>query len=302
MQSREHRRPGFRAAALLLAWLLLLGVAGPAQAQADWDDIQPWDGQQSRPLLERSLQEEQAATTIQKIGGKAGGYSVLTPVILALTRGAELSARRAEGQPVGKDEWALDFLGTRQFWGGFAGDVIATTLTMGVAAALPGPAFVKALLPVAAGFIGWEIGSGNLKNTDWASLSVQIGAVAAVQMALTAALVAVPGAGLIAAVGGAAAGIAAGMLFEKLRAQPTSDFRPQAQEAKPARTAGESPRSWGSRPPESDRGSTASGQTDRRRGYAALLDSMRNNDRQGTADAYRDYQGDTLAPQPAANR
>ena len=284
---------------MVLACLLMLG-AGPALAQSDWDDIEPWDNSQSRPLLERSLRGEEVAETAEEVQELAGGYGLLTPVILAVSRGTELAARRSAGERVGQDEGTVDFLKKKRFWSALTCDLVVTALATGVAAALPGPAFVRALLPVAAGFIGWEIGSGHLAKTDWASLSVQIGAAAAVQIGLTAALIAVPGAGLIAAAGGAVAGIAAGMIFERLRAQPTSDFRPAPEVEEVADPVVVAPPAWGSRQPDGEARRMAADQANRRRGYEAMLNSMRRNDRQGATEAYKDYRGDSSDPQPAA--
>lgn len=61
---------------------------------------------------------------------------------------------------------------TAQFWGGTAGSFIGSYGASIIASALPGGPFVKALAAVGGAAIGWQVGSGNLANTDWMQLGV----------------------------------------------------------------------------------------------------------------------------------
>jgi hypothetical protein len=56
------------------------------------------------------------------------------------------------------------------FWGGTAGSFVGSMAGTAIASAIPGGAFIKTLFAIGGAAIGWQAGSGNLKNTDWVKL------------------------------------------------------------------------------------------------------------------------------------
>ena len=62
----------------------------------------------------------------------------------------------------------------REFWRSRGGPVGAG-LSRGLPA-VPGGLAVKTGIALAGGFLGWEMGTLNLKNTDWVSLGSQVAA------------------------------------------------------------------------------------------------------------------------------
>ena len=57
------------------------------------------------------------------------------------------------------------------FWGGTAGSFVGSMAGTAIASAIPGGAFVKTLFAIGGAAVGWQAGSGNLKNTDWTKLA-----------------------------------------------------------------------------------------------------------------------------------
>lgn len=118
---------------------------------------------------------------------------------------------------------------TTQFWGGTAGSFLGSYGASIIASALPGGPFVKALAAVGGAAIGWQVGSGNLANTDWTQLGVTtVGAT--IGMLIGQAICPIPGLGAI--LGGIAgnwlANKALGMVRDWL-ATPTSTSSSQDQ-------------------------------------------------------------------------
>ena len=58
------------------------------------------------------------------------------------------------------------------FWGGTAGSFAGSLAGTAIASCIPGGAFVKTLMAIGGAAVGWQAGSGNLKNTDWVQLGV----------------------------------------------------------------------------------------------------------------------------------
>lgn len=58
-------------------------------------------------------------------------------------------------------------LRTAEFWGGTAGSF---GLSMAASAIIPGGAFIRTLGAIGGAAVGWQLGSGNLQDTDWAEL------------------------------------------------------------------------------------------------------------------------------------
>ena len=67
---------------------------------------------------------------------------------------------------------AANMLTKGWFWGGTAGSFVGSMAGTAIASAIPGGAFVKTLFAIGGAAIGWQAGSGNLKNTDWLHLGV----------------------------------------------------------------------------------------------------------------------------------
>ena len=67
---------------------------------------------------------------------------------------------------------AANMLTKGWFWGGTAGSFVGSMAGTAIASAIPGGAFVKTLFAIGGAAIGWQAGSGNLKNTDWLQLGV----------------------------------------------------------------------------------------------------------------------------------
>jgi hypothetical protein len=55
-------------------------------------------------------------------------------------------------------------------YGGVIGSLAGSVVATGLAGALPGGLFAKAVIGMAGGFVGWEIGSLNFLQTDWRRL------------------------------------------------------------------------------------------------------------------------------------
>lgn len=56
--------------------------------------------------------------------------------------------------------------------GSFVGSMAASAAVSGLASAIPGGHWVRALAAVGGAAVGWQVGSGNLSNTDWTQLAV----------------------------------------------------------------------------------------------------------------------------------
>lgn len=194
----------------LCALLAAQGAAGPLLAQ------------QRGPLYAHERTSAGAgglSPRMSQIRSKAGGYGWMTPLVVATTKVLEGVAREAQGGRDFTAGEAFDFAAEPKFWGGLAGDFVFTAVLTGLAGALPGGSFLKMLLPIGGGFVGWEVGSGNLRNTNWMALGGQIMAVAAIQYAVLS----MGGAPMVAAVASLAGGIGFGILHDAVMGQPISE-------------------------------------------------------------------------------
>lgn len=215
---------------------------------------------------------------------KAGGWGIATPLMIAAvalyqeaTDERDLEAKR---------------LANRTVLGGLAGDFLMVAGARALVPMLPIPPVMKTALVISAGFLGWEVGSGNLAETDWVGLGAQIATATLLQTTLTAGAAAI---GLsLGPVGLTALTIAGtigvGMLVDKLRG-PEADAweRPAAPtEAPPEDRAPEAPAAalssrmasedaWGPRPS--------------RRDYSSLVAALESGDREALTQRYRSYQG-----------
>jgi hypothetical protein len=149
--------------------------------------------------------------TSEKVESMAGGWRFATPLIVAGTNLIQST--------LGEDDFKTEDLTNREFLTGLGADFALVGLTRMVVRSLPIPALAKVALMTSAGFLGWEIGTGNLSRTDWALLATEVGAATALQVGLPILLAA---AGLSLApiaitaltIGGT---LAVGALFDHLR-------------------------------------------------------------------------------------
>lgn len=225
----------------------------------------------------------QRAEWAARVREKAGGYGFLTPLIYAITRGVELHARHAAGGPHPTAGELFDFASDRKFLGGLAGDLVFTALATAMTAGLPGGGFLKSILPVAAGFVGWEVGSGEIARSDWGALSAQIAVASVTHFAANVVLrsIGFPAAGLVAALLSSAAGIATGVWLDRRHERERHGLAPVL-----------------ARPPPSGPGAPVS--ADSRALYRQVVEKLRTA---SPSEARADYERlRSLSPAPAAAR
>jgi len=140
-----------------------------------------------------------------------------------ITVGSEVISQLAHnGWNVKAVDWrrAVDPLTKASFWGGTAGSFGVSM----IASMIPGGTFIKTLASIGGAAVGWQLGSGEIGNTDWAGLgATTVGAT--VGSLLGGAL----GGGIGRIAGGIAGHMAANWLMGMLRdhlSQPTDSFSP----------------------------------------------------------------------------
>ena len=167
------------------------------------------------------------------VKGNAGGWGWKSLLVAASSAAAsEFHASRADGRVYDLNN-VFNFVKQPKFWGGLAGDLTLTYIVASLAPAIPGGIFVQTLATVAAGFVGFELGSGNIKNTDWLSIGIQsVVATGAYlgTMALVGAI-GLPFAPLIATAASIGAALGAAFLLEKWRGKKyAANERPKEKE------------------------------------------------------------------------
>ncbi len=103
---------------------------------------------------------------IKTVGINAAKWAALSAGVTVATNAITQWAQ------TGKIDWASATapLKDPHFWGGTAGSFVGSYGASLIASALPGGAFVKTLFAVGGAAIGWQVGSGQLGNTDWVKL------------------------------------------------------------------------------------------------------------------------------------
>mgnify|MGYP001548284662 CR=1 FL=1 len=117
----------------------------------------------------------------------AGGWGLGTPIILATTSISQQIMNLQQGEEFSATA-CFSFLGEKKFWCGLAVDLALTWTICHLTPMLPVGLFIRTLLNVSAGFIGWEIGTSNLENTDWLSIALQATAATAAMLVLPGSL------------------------------------------------------------------------------------------------------------------
>ncbi len=147
----------------------LKGSSGQAKKSIQ-AEIKNLEGQQK--ALDKDIK---AAEKPPKAGGSAVGNLVKSAAKWALFSTALTVGMRAFDQlrannwDIRSIDWkdAVAPLKTPEFWGGTAGSF---GLSMLASAIIPGGGFLKTLAAIGGAAVGWQIGSGNLRHTDWAEL------------------------------------------------------------------------------------------------------------------------------------
>jgi hypothetical protein len=147
----------------------------------------------------------------------AGGWGLKSALIFSASSAAKEYYRSRDDGNAYDISNVFSFTKIPQFWGGLAGDLTFSMVVAAIAPSIPGGIFVQTLATVGAGFVGYELGSGNIKNTDWLSIGLQTLAATITHLALASLLVGVPFAGLIAAVASIGAALGVAYLIKKMR-------------------------------------------------------------------------------------
>ena len=175
-------------------------------------------------------QDESISTAVvpdlaRKVEDHAGGWGLLTPLILFGSRAVESAYED------GSVDWgeAGGFVQSKTFWKGLAGDLTFALVAGSIASAMPGGALLRSFVAISGGFIGWEVGTGNFANTDWVNILGQVVAAGVVQTGL--AMLGVPA--LVTTIATIAAAIGTGILIDHIRGK-NNDLAEDAPRAPPA--------------------------------------------------------------------
>lgn len=166
------------------------------QAQQGIDSIklraQEQAGTRSGELLNRSGERLQArkdaldaksaeyAQQNQGHWGQRASYLAQSAAKWAVfSAGVAVTSRAIESyRQDGRIDWgyATQDLRSGTFWtgtaGSFVGSMAASALVSGISSAVPGGAFLRTAAAIGGAAVGWQVGSGNLANTDWTQLGV----------------------------------------------------------------------------------------------------------------------------------
>jgi hypothetical protein len=231
---------------------------------------------------------DQAARVATSVRANAGGWGLATPLIIA---GVGIYKQISEQETFE----ASDIL-NRKVLGGLAGDFLTVAAFNVIAPALPVAPLLRNYFVMFGGFLGWEIGSGNLAEADWVSMLSQAGVATLVQhgihmLAATGGLSLGPMATSILAI---ASAMAVAILLEELRGGPEAESADRAYGSDLDPGVLHSFRAGGSKP------ATPSGSVTRADDeYEALRDSLEQDDRDQWKARYRAYQGRLTVPELA---
>lgn len=124
------------------------------------------------------LAEEVRRTIPTHVRSMAGGWGLATPIMIA---GVGIYQHLS-----GKQDWQWNDLFSKEVAGGLVGDFVTTAAFAGIASVLPFSPLISSYFVTFGGFLGWEIGSGNLSEADWTSILLQAGAATFMRFGLQA--------------------------------------------------------------------------------------------------------------------
>lgn len=181
------------------------------------DDEKTGHGSVYERIVDSSDDSSGLEDVADSVYDNAGGWGLRSALIFSASSAAkEYYRSRADGNTYDLAN-VFSFTKIPQFWGGLAGDLTLSMVVAAIAPAIPGGALVQTFATVGAGFVGYELGSGNIKNTDWLSIGLQTLAATLTHVGLSTLLVGVPFAGLIAAVASIGAALGVAYLISKMR-------------------------------------------------------------------------------------
>ncbi len=280
--------------AIYLVLTILFSSAAPAVAQARNGGIPALQSEASSDgwiqveKLDLGPPLDQERTLASRIRDKSGGYGFLTPILIALTSAVDSFKHRESDAVVDTAADAFGFVGEKRFWGGLGADLLVTAVAGTIASAMPGGPFLQTLLPVAGGFLGWQIGTGQLGNTDWVGLGAQIGAAAVTQYAVIAMMGGMPGSRIVAGLASAVTGITMGILMDSIRDRYAMRAEATRPSDLPLRDAVKGPMAaWGPSEPEPSA---------QKRYYRRLLEALSAGDRERIRMLHDAYRGGDPAP------
>lgn len=228
---------------------------------------------------------DKIARVAGSVHANAGGWGLATPLIIA---GVGIY------QHVSKQEdfEASDIL-NRKVLGGLAGDFLTVAAFNAIAPHLPVAPLLRSFFVMFGGFLGWEIGSGNLAEADWGSMVAQAGVATLVQhgihmLAATGGLALGPVATSVLAI---ASAMTVAILLEELRGGPEAEAADRGSGEGLDPGVLHSYRSGGSRDPAAP-GGVRRADTE----YEDLRQSLEDDDRDAWDAHYRTYQGALEAP------
>lgn len=146
-------------------------VAKNAKGQQALDaKIQELEGKKAQleqDIAKHDSENPSAKSQLKTLAASAAKWALFSAGVTVATRAFE--ELRANDWNFRAIDWGnvVAPLKTAEFWGGTAGSFVGS---MALSAIIPGGAFVKTLAAVGGAAIGWQLGSGNLMQTDWMEL------------------------------------------------------------------------------------------------------------------------------------
>lgn len=241
------------------------------------------------PLLHPAFAAE--PNLADKIHGKAGGWGIWTPIMVA---GVGIYNHVS-----GEEDLDSDHFLNRELVGGLIGDFALVALMNKVVPMLPLPAVFKTALVIGSGFVGWEIGSGNLGETDWTNLLAQVATATTIQVGLQAAAAAmgISIGGLPILLASMAGAIGVGILLDEMRGEPEAESSERALapiERSLTRTRPDGPLPPATRDPTD--------KAERDSLYKKLKEALGRGDRDGAESLWLEYDRSRGGAAPAAAR
>lgn len=124
--------------------------------------------QLERDIAEYDSTKQSAGSQMKNLAKGAAKWAAFSVGITVASNAVQQLA--ANGWDPARIDWgaAIAPLKTAEFWGGTAGSFGVSMLA---SALIPGGAFVKTFGAIAGAAIGWQLGTGNLFQTDWTELT-----------------------------------------------------------------------------------------------------------------------------------